>query len=171
MPPSTTPQTRTPKRPLGNTFVLLLLWAIFLRQLHAHEPRAARRRRLRPCRGGARDAPAPRLGHPLRQRHSLPGEGAASLLVDGRQLQALRRQRCRSSLSACADRSGARLRGGDLRAAGLSQCPRRPLCRAHPALQLRIFPLHPHPAARRDALPLAHPRPPLFLAKRRMLLH
>ena len=29
MPPSTTPQTRTPKRPLGNTFVLLLLWAIF----------------------------------------------------------------------------------------------------------------------------------------------
>ncbi len=113
MPPSTAPQTRIPKRPLANTLLLLALWVVFYASFTLFGPGPARRRRLGPRRGRARDAAAPRLGHALRQRHSLPGEGAAALLVDGRQLQALRSQRSRGPHSARADCSRPRLRGGE----------------------------------------------------------
>ncbi len=59
-------------------------------QLHAAAAAAAGRRRLRACRGGARDGGAPRLGDALRERYPLSGKGAAAVLEHGGELPRLR---------------------------------------------------------------------------------
>src|ERR1700679_495086 len=101
-----------------------------LRQLHPLHSSTPRRRRLRPRRSSPRDAPPPRLHHPLRQRHPLPREGASPLLVHGRNhapLPALRRN--------------------------LTPSPRRR--RAHPSRALHPRP-RPHPRSLRPP-PLPQP--------------
>src|ERR1700677_3284147 len=141
-----------------------------LRQLHPFRPTAPRRRRLRTRRSRPRNAPPPRLHHPLRQRHPLPREGPAPLLVHGRlhaRLSTLRRHlpsrphRSRAHPS-LANRPSPPPPHRSLPPPPLLVPASRPLRRAHLPLQLRHLHLHPHQHPRRDGLPLDHPRP-LFL--------
>jgi hypothetical protein len=161
-----------PRVPRSTLLTILAALGRLLRQLHPLHAPAARRRRLRPRRGRPRDAPPPRLRHALRQRHPLPRKGAAPLLVDGRLMlpnssaSPRRRSRAHPALPH-RPRPRAPLEAFARRA--FRSRPRRPLRRAHPALQLRHLHLHPHQHPRRDGLPLAHPRPLRLLAHRRNL--
>ena len=164
MPPSTAPQIRIPKRPLANTLLLLALWIVFYASFTL----------FRPALLDDADSVHAEVAREMLLRHdwvTLYANGirylekapllywsmAASFKLFGVSAAAARIPLALTVLAlAFAVES--------IRAAGLSQRPRRPLRRAHPALQLRIFPLHPHHHSRCDALPVALHRPALLLA-------
>ena len=165
MPPSTAPQTRIPKRPLANTLLLLALWIVFYASFTL----------FRPALLDDADSVHAEVAREMLLRHdwvTLYANGirylekapllywsmAASFKLFGSQRRRAPAFRSRSTVLALAF--------------AVESFARRAFRSARAGLyaalillsSFGIFPLHPHHHSRRDALPLAHPRPALLLA-------